>query len=186
MPVSTVDFVLHSTYTTSGFHELMSCALFSSLSPPLASHAIAGWLFGYIGSMLVLFPVEFYFGTICAGFPVPRNIVKDHRRIFLLREYIKENYAVQRSQIHGGQSSPDGGRLHQVDAIQGLLCSCWSDGGFLGIWVRLRQAGTDADGFDRGNDWPDLCWFGRIARHSRSIDGIQRKRKGSEVVWCPP
>ena len=76
--------------------------------------------------------------------------------------------------------------MHQIDEIQGLLRSCWSNSGFLGIWVRVWQAGTDADGFDCRNDWLDLCWSGRIAGHSRSIDGVQRERKGGEALWCSP
>ena len=36
---------------------------------------------------------------------------------FFVREADQSNHAVQRSQIHGGKPSPDGGRLHQIDEI---------------------------------------------------------------------
>lgn len=136
----------------------------------------------------VILGFEFYRGTSSCWFFRVSVFVKVNlgTSTSIFGREDQSNHAVQRSQIHGGKPSPDGGRLHQIDEIQGLLRSCWSNSGFLGIWVRVRQAGTDADGFDCRNDWLDLCRFGRIAGYSRSIDGIQRKRKGGEAIWCSP
>ena len=55
MPVSLVGFVLYSTYTTSGFWKLMSCALFSSFSPSLVVLSI------YDGSVRVVFGLLVFF-----------------------------------------------------------------------------------------------------------------------------
>ena len=188
MPESTVDFVLLSTYTTSGFRNSCHVLFLSSLSPPLVMWPVAGCFFGDIGQCWCYIWVRILPWHVLCWFLETRlestRFCWRQSADFFVREQTKRNHAVQRSQIHSGKPSPDGGRLHQIDEIQGLLRSCWSNSGFLGIWVRVRQAGTDADGFDRRNDWPDLCRFGRIAGHSRSIDGIQRERKGGEAVWC--